>query len=227
MKVIKMPKNMQEKIEERTYEAIDNIADEIGLDNSKYPEVYWIGRNFKFENLGLSEREREDYEFIIKRKQSSSSHRPLIILIGRDNLEHIAEEAGHHLHFVNSKIKFSKRNKKDLIALHTLIEMFGFFFSKLITPKREAIFQEYPDIVSSQQECKNQIEEKNFNFEEFFIYQQGYGLGEHLFNAYISGLVSAKKIYNFSRSSFEGKDEALKSFICLKYKLIDYLNSNY
>ncbi len=51
----------QKRIEQAVYEAIGDIAEEMRLKVSSYPEVYWVGRNLHFEDLFLSESYRGDF----------------------------------------------------------------------------------------------------------------------------------------------------------------------
>src|SRR3989339_444189 len=94
----------QRKIKKTTYSIIDKIADEIGLENSIYPEVYWIGKKLKFRDLKLNKKEEEEFESLQYCKQSGYLYEPRIILIGEDCLEHISEEASHFLHLTHSEI---------------------------------------------------------------------------------------------------------------------------
>src|SRR3989339_659326 len=89
----------QRKIKKTTYSIIDKIADEIGLENSIYPEVYWIGKKLKFRDLKLNKKEEEEFESLQYCKQSGYLYEPRIILIGEDCLEHISEEASHFFFF--------------------------------------------------------------------------------------------------------------------------------
>ena len=43
----------QKKIEQKTYDFIDEIANEFDLKVPFYPEIYWVGQKLKFEKLGI------------------------------------------------------------------------------------------------------------------------------------------------------------------------------
>ena len=55
-----------------------------------------------------------------------------------------------------------------------------------------------------------------------FIYQQGYGLGEKLFNAYISEIVSKKNIKNLFKTNLNGKNLASVIFLRFKYDILNF-----
>ncbi|MEK6757567.1 MAG: hypothetical protein AABX88_00415 [Nanoarchaeota archaeon] len=228
-------KTLRQSAEESVYEAIDSISDEMSLENLYYPEVYYLHRGFPFEKLGIPEYERDDFDYIKKEsllkknrvKNNIYFFIPKIILISNLSSEDVAEEAGHFLHCTHSKIRYGKRNKKELTLLHSLMEMFGFFCSKLIEPDRENNFGTYSDFMTQNKECLKEIEKEKYDPKKFLIYQQGYGLGEKLFDAYISGEVPIKKIRKLFLNPFEKKDETLLNFFCLKENMIHFLNKNY
>jgi hypothetical protein len=215
-------KTIQDKIEEETYSVINDIADEFNLSIPFYPEVYWVGNKFKFETLGLSEIEREDFESVKKFRISKYIYSPKIILIGNKNIGQISEEAGHFLHFVNSKLKYNNKNTKNLWALYSIIEMIGYFCSKLMDSGRKNRLKDYSDIIDEREKCMEEIGKWDVDIREFWVYQQGYGLGEILFNSYISGIISKNKIRNLFLQDFEKPNEALITFLKLKYKTLNY-----
>ena len=245
-----MGRNLQEKIEEDTYYIINEIADELDLDIPFYPEVYWIGGDFKFDSLGLHERERDNFEYRKRNKCSSCFHTPNIILIANKHLDITAEEAGHFLHFANSKLQFNNKNHGNHIAISSIVEMVGYFCSKLIHSDRKNKHVGYPDIVDDRDNCLEKIareymvnsemdlneeypglsEERQLvkfaedyiDTEDFQVYQQGYGMGEGLYNAYISGLIPAKQIKELMLKDFEKENEAVRTFFKLKYNTLNY-----
>ena len=210
-------KSLQKQIEEHAYESLEQIADELKINIPFYPEVYYIGGNFFFEILGLPEKYRDTFEGVKKEKSSIYLCKPRIILIGRNNLEDIAEETGHFLHFANSKLQYDKRRNLDKFSLNVIIEMFGFFCSKLITPNRKNLFSKYPDAIN-ENAILDQIEKSGFNKTTFLIYQQGYGLGEKLFDAYLSGLISKREIRKLFLNDFLKPNETFSTFLRLKEK---------
>lgn len=215
-------KILERKIEQETYNIIDELSEELNLPVPFYPEVYYINRKSKFETLGLPKRGWEDFELVKKYKNSLCSNRPPIILIGDKDIGHISEEAGHFLHFISSKLTFSQKDSKNLFALYSLTEMLGFFCSKLIDSNRKNIFNKYPDIINEKEKCMKKIEKSEYEPKEFFIYQQGYGLGERLFNAYISKEISRHKIQELFKQKFDTPNEAFFTFSKLKYKTLNH-----
>ncbi len=211
---------LQEKIETKLFECLEDIAEEIGLNIPFLPEVYFIGRNFKFETLGLSEKEREDYELVKKGRQSIFFHKQKIILIGTNNIEHISEEAGHFLHITNSHLTLYDKNTKDYLASWIIAEMLGYFSSKLINPDRKNPLNRYPDILNEEDKCMRIINKKGWDTEDFLIYQQGYNLGEKLFNAYISRVTSRRYIRNLFKNNLKGKNNAYSTFLKLRKRLL-------
>lgn len=245
-----MVKTLTERIEEDVFQIIDDIANELNLDVPFYPEVYWLGGNLKFENLGLPEKKEELFRSIKMGNKSYYLHLDNIIFIGENNIGHMSEEAGHFLHLVNSGINLEDRSNEENFSLNSIVEMFGYFCSKLIAPNRKNVILEYPDIFENKEACIEKLamnyvynegvnlEQKTYspemealvknriNMSEFAIYQQGYGLGDKLFNAYISGIIPATKIKELMKKDFAKKRSATLEFLTLKYGLLNYPNVN-
>jgi len=209
----------QEKIEQKFFECVWDIAEELKLDIPFLPEVYWIDRKFQFETLGLPKKERKEYEFVKKDRQSVFFHNQAIVLIGSKNIMNFSEEAGHFLHFANSNLKLYNKSKKDYFASWIIVEMLGFFSSKLIEPSRKNLLTDYPDILGDKEKCLRAIEKNGWEIEDFLIYQQGYGLGEKLFNSYLYGLKKKKDISNLFKDKLEGRGKAYSTFLNLKTSL--------
>src|SRR3989339_567514 len=186
----------QRKIKKTTYSIIDKIADEIGLENSIYPEVYWIGKKLKFRDLKLNKKDEEEFESLQYCKQSGYLYEPRIILIGEDCLEHISEEASHFLHLTHSGIdKRLKEDPKNLI-LRIIMEMFGFFGSKLIVPNRQNnYYKGFPDIINDREKAIECLQE--------------------IYEAYISEIFPKEKIRELFLEDFSKKDP-LTEFLKLK-----------
>jgi hypothetical protein len=223
----------QKKIEEYTFDTIEDIAEEIGVDIPFYPEVYWVGNKLKFEDLGISLSNKEVFENLKEKKSSIYLTSPKIILINGYFLEDIAEEAGHFLHKTSSNLKLTEVKTANDFCMHSIVEMFGFFCSKLIKPSTKNQFKKYKDYLSKEslrKKPKIRIE-KIFGFSyngyeiDSEVHQQGYGLGEELFNAYISEVVPMKKIRKLFKNDLSKKDEPLETFLGLKYDFINYLNN--
>lgn len=225
-------KERQEKIEQITYDSLEKIAEEIGVKVPYYPEVYWIGNKLKFEGLGIPNSYKKEFIKSRKRKESIYLVDPKIILIGGYFLEDIGEEAGHFLHLNTSKIKEARMRNVNDFCLNIIIEMFGFFCSKIIKPSRKNPFSRYKDYLSKkakERKIRNKINSfwgiKHRYDPISEVYQQGYGLGEKLFNAHISKEVPKKKIKKLFMEPFNKKNEALLTFIGLKYNLLEFMNN--
>lgn len=218
-----MERNISSKVEQLVYDAIDDLADELEIDCNVYPEVYYLHKNFSFSELGLSEREKKAFDIIKKRCNGMYLRNPKIILLPTQDIAEIYEEAGHFLHFNSSSLNFSGGNKYDKLFMNTIIEAIGYFCSKFGDSNRTPFFGDYPDFFKEREKCLKIINSQNFDFNDFFVYQQGYGIGEELFNHYISGLVSKEKIRTLISENFDGEHEATDRFI----KLRSFLSSSF
>lgn len=192
-----------------------------------YPEVYWVGRNLEFEDLGLwdeSNFDEEDFEEYKIKKRNVFLTDSEIILISKESA--IPEESGHFLHFVNSRFNYENLFPVDSFFLSAYVEALGFFTSKLIVPERKNIFGKYQDFLPLENVKRISDAKKYFRKiiclneaeKDFGIYQQGYTLGEDLFNHYISGRISTKKINNLFCAKLEGFGSPTIKFLNLKYK---------
>jgi len=229
------------KIEERAFEIIDDISEELGLKVSYYPEVYWVGRKLKFEELGISESYRHSFDSIKKgllyenefdeetmHHESCIFPKFKIILMGEPRVLPLAEECGHFIHLVNSNLKLNGGNLVDHFGGNTIIEMLGYFSSKLIVPERKNSYRVDKDVFIDE----NKIEEyfvkilknilSNDNLEDYrdLIHDQGYRLGEKLFDYYISGNFSKKDIKKLFCDSMSGEGVPFAKFLNLKYGIL-------
>lgn len=210
--------NLQLKVEE----CIDEIADELGFEISYYPTVYFLSNNFSLKGLGLKKGVFEECSSVKKSHSNIYLLNKKIILLGSKNLAEIAEEAGHFVHHHVSKYHTRKLNKKNLLTFSAISEMLGFFSSKLIVPDRNNPFKFYPDQIFEKRRYKKFESKKNFVKEHFFIYKQGYGLGEILFNSYISEVVSKDFVRNLFLKRFDEDNSPLETFTSLKFGLLNY-----
>lgn len=214
----------QKQIEQKVFDAIEDIAEELNVSFPHYPEVYWIGKSAEFEYLGLSERYRGDFENRKKDKGSVYLRIPHVILLTKDCPTHIGEESAHFLHLVNSKIKLTNKNKSDWATVNMLIEMFGFFGSKIICPERENPYSPKDDLVSVPSEEVNRYREivnevyggETGCFEEYLIHQQGYCLAEKMFENYRAGILSKKYIRQIFLKRFDKPHSATTEFLKLR-----------
>ena len=215
--------SLTSKIERKVYDAIDEICNEFNLDTNCYPEVYWLYQGLSFDKLGISKnRYKDDFDYAKKSKTSMTSHLPWMIWIGSQHPIHIHEEAGHAINFKQSKISFSDKNKNDLMSTYALTEMIGYFSSKIADTKRTPIFKEFPDIIDEERSCLREVKKANLDPTNFYIYQQGYNLGEKLFNAYISHIVSKENIKNLFQTNLNGENVASTVFLRFKYDILNF-----
>jgi hypothetical protein len=220
----------QKKVEKVAYKSLETIANELDVPIPFYPKVYWIGRKLKFEELNLPYKYKKEFNSVKKWKKGEYLFESKVILIGGYFLEDIGEEVGHFLHLNSSNIsKISLKTVNDF-CLYSIIEMFGFFCSKLIKPTRENNYKIYKDALSncSKSEEFAEKEIKAFNREsdyEIFseAYQQGYGLGEEIFKAYKSGSISKKNIRKLFTNPLNEKNEPLKVFLELKHNMVNFM----
>lgn len=183
----------QRIVESYTEDNIDEIAEELGISVAIYPQVWWLGEPIKFRDLGLAKCYKEAFENAKKYGQSFCLARAKTILISQYKRDHIAEEASHFLHFSSSGI-----SSADNFSLGCLIEMMGFFGSKLIVPERKNRYAGH-DIYDLPRETR---EETIRDYPEWCIHQQGYGLAERLFCDYINGKVSKREIKKLFTTNF-------------------------
>jgi len=216
--------DMQSRIELAVQEAIEDIAEEIGVSVPKYPEVFWLGRKLKFENLFLAESYREDFEDMPSAKGSYYLDFPKMIFIGENNPEDITEESAHFLHYSHSNIRFTGKNVKDRLSLYILDEMLAFFCSKLLIPERKNPYKSEPDLFYMAEDNKehflDEIRRKNdlVIADEFFIYQQARGLGERMYTSYILGETPIEDVRDIFLSSFSKSGNATYKVAHLKLK---------
>ncbi len=227
---------IEKHIEEKTYDIINEIADELNLEIPKYPEVYWITQRTDFNSLGFLEKFREDYDDVLAKKEAMYIRDYDTIIVANKDNGIIAEEAGHFLHSKHSGININNiltENPMDIFALKIVIEMIGYFCSKLVNPKRESKFKDYTsfsDFVKTNLEKNNvkyenlekKINENKTILPDYFIYKNGYDLGEELFNHYISGKIPKNQIRNLMKNSFKEDFSVSEKVLYLRKKLTRY-----
>ncbi|MBI2628664.1 hypothetical protein HYW74_01110 [Candidatus Pacearchaeota archaeon] len=217
----------QHEIESKVHESVDEISDEIGLDVPSYPEVFWTGKTIYFEDTGLPDYLWEEFENRKKSKASYFIPKFKVIILNDYRTHEIAEESAHFFHFSVSGIDNKRPNiTKNSICLEILIEMLGFFGAKIAGSEVTSGYTKWPDLSrldkKNQNEFRKNLERRygrDFDFEELFIHQQGYGLGERLYYDYIHGKISIVEIRKLFLSRFDGKNEASNKFAELKERL--------
>jgi hypothetical protein len=191
--------------------------------------VYWLGRKSPLRGIGINNRDLERLKEIkdeCKKYFGAYFPNEKIILINNYLNFAIAEESGHFLHLISCKRKNKKMNSIDEFSWRVITEMFGFFFSKLIFPKRPKYHRKYqgfpvqPDIKKVGIKIRSIMSENSNYDSDKIIYQEGYGLGNKLFKFYETGLISKEQIKKIIRNPMESEWEPFMQFLNLRYNLL-------
>jgi hypothetical protein len=217
-------KTRQARLEKKVYESINDLEEEFGLEVDDYPEVHWLGRLGRFEDLGLPETYREPVEDNRSTGGSIYLHRPNIIVINKELPRHVNEESSHCFHLNNARIYLLDKTPQDWYSVNVLIEMFGYLGSKILDPSRKNIYEEYPDYLSVSFQEGLDVKDAlgplkkldKATLSEFLIHSQGYGLGERMFYALESGELSTERVRNLLRKGFKRKGSATNELINLR-----------
>lgn len=214
----------QKQIDQRVCDCMDEVADEFGLKIPFYPKVVWVGRTVKPEYLGFNCIDAEGFYSDKKAKRSCFLPDSNIIVIHDPIMKDIAEESTHALHYAISGIKGFSRSLEDNVFMDVLIEMLGFFGAKMLEPKSRNRYLNHPDMFKSSYNCPEELVRviqhlkplDNINPLEFFIYQQGYTLGEVLLYGYTKGVVSRRFIKQLFQDKIDSPGQAFKRFVHLR-----------
>jgi len=194
--------SMEKNIAERTLDCIERLEYEFDLECLYEPYIHYIGRNRDIGDLGLSKRlyvkAKECQEEGVSMYINSSD----TILIYKNSLNHIGEEASHFVHISNSKMAHT-HSFKDLVFKKAIIEMFGYFGSMVVGAQRTNPYQD-------------EVEPEKYDDFMDLVYHQGYGLGERLFYAYDDGRISKERIRRIMTNPFVGPQSATRTFLKLK-----------
>jgi len=209
-----MSKSLQKITEERVYDCIFTLENELGIETNKLPEVYFLYKNFNFNGIGYN----EGYE--VKHNGAFFDIEKNIIFADTTDIRAIAEEAGHSIHYGFLK---NKDNILDNFGGSTIAEMIGFFSSKLIRNDRISgykndflsVDRDITDIIDAIKFCKDTGEYENLT------HQQGYILGNTLYDSYISNIISKKEIVKLIKSPLDKEFEAFSKFVDLKYNILE------
>lgn len=217
----------QYRIEDKTHQAINDLENELDIDLNKYPEVVWSGKFGYFEKLGLPESYRKEVEENRKSGGSIFLYKPNIIIINRDSPHHINEESSHCLHLNNARISLYGKSKEDWFSIRVMMEMIGFFGSKILDPSRKNGFHNYPDYFALVQKKDGGDFERAmlpfryctaFEVSEMIIHSQGYGLGERVFNAFETGDCNLDEVKKLIKTNFSKPKEAIRTLENLRKK---------
>lgn len=212
----------QDKIEAEVYEAMDELAEILSIDIPFYPEVIWLGREFKPKIFPKNL--REELEERWRSGRSSYLVDQKTVVICRRFIQHsILEESAHALNFICSGLSYAGHNKKEEILWRILVEMVGFLGARILDSNLENPYLGFPDLArltkEAQEKAKEIIEEKiggSFDFYNFFIYQQGYVLGDLIYFEYLSGNVSKAQLRRLFLDKIDDPDVAKAKFSRLK-----------
>ncbi|NCN07821.1 hypothetical protein GW933_04015 [Candidatus Falkowbacteria bacterium] len=214
----------QNKVEAAVYDVMDELSDILSIKVPYYPEVWWLGRSIDTNKLCLSGYLQDELEirnfagisyYIISKK---------MVIIGRCTTRHsILEESSHAFHFITSDISYKNRSQKDCMCLGALVELFGFLGARLVGSDLENPYEAFPDLSKltkqSQKEVRQKLIEKfgdNFDIDDFFVHQQGYGLADRIYFEYLSGNVSASRLRRLFLAKMSSVDGAINCFVRLK-----------
>ncbi len=224
----------QRLIEKKTERIIDDLADELDLKFEYYPEIYWLGRKRNFESLGISKDYMPFFNDIKQEKSAVYLYDERMILSSSEEDKILGEEAGHFLHFENSKINPANidiDNPIDAKSLKIISESIGFFCSKLIDCKRKEEYSEfknfrdfiYKSLIKNKIPFKDLEKKVQENYElkdDFFSYKQGYSLGEELFNNYLAGNINKKQIKRLMKNPFKENFSATEKLLYLRKRFM-------
>ena len=212
------------KIEERVDDMVDDIAEEFDLVIPFYPETYWVGKKLNFGDLHLPKNCFRSFQDAKENKSGLNYCSHNMILVGRESDHLIGEEAAHFLYHQNSGVKQWGREYPDILGIKIYHEMLGFFGSKLADSSRKYEPERTDWIISKNldtdalSQIKKIMESKDIDTHYNFIYDMGYGLGEKLFNHYISEKVSKKFVRDLFCDPLEKFGYPIWKFLNLKYK---------
>jgi len=213
-----MAKSLQTITEEKVYEILFELENELNIETKQLPEVYYVGRNFNFEKVGINRKAYSNFPNFRKEKAANLTQSQIIFTNIIDD-KVLAEEAGHFIH--ERYIRYSQ-NALDEFGAGCIREMVGFFSSKLIDPKRENDYE--GDLFLNKQDifeiAKVYSKEVSIGGYEDLIHQQGYSLGEKLYNKFISGQMSKKDIQKIIKKEYPGKLDAFFGFFKLKNEIL-------
>ena len=207
--------SVQQKVEELTFEFIDDIADEFGIPIKNYPEVYWIGKDgVSFDEVFLPPEYKEFFENNRLRGHSFTFDKYPVVCISLPFRFHIAEEAAHFVHNSSYPRFFPHDDEDSRFNADIFSEMLGYFGSKIICPSRRSSFAVLPDYenltILQQSRLISHLWKVGNGFMtlyDFYVHQKGYKLGEALYQSYSTGNFSSARIaYLFRREFSSQKD---------------------
>ncbi|MCF7865869.1 hypothetical protein K9L67_04265 [Candidatus Woesearchaeota archaeon] len=207
------------------------LETEFNLECAVIPEIKYVHKRTDFNELGLSNSYYDEYLYVVENKSAITLTDKNLILIALKEDYVLAEEIGHFLHFKLANIRKSPAQTENLTYFNIYVEMLGYFSSKIIDPTREnKVYGEYkdftklskPELIKEYSLIKNNFGDR-VTFNNFFLYQQGYCLGDELFYHYISKQIPKKQIKNLYELNVENMNFK-NLFNLMKYNLPQILN---
>jgi hypothetical protein len=187
----------QEKAESLVYECVSDLEDYFQIQVATSPEVIYVSRNTRFESLGLPRYLRDDFEENKYSKRSWYAKNLQIIFLSSFHPSDIGEETGHFIHYSLTGLhSVGNLSGYDHFSLAVLSEMLGYFCSKIVDPSRSyPQYLQKPRLFYSSKEQFESIvsglvkEYGEIDLDEYKIYQEGYMLGELLYQYTETGLL--------------------------------------
>lgn len=219
-----MGKSFQKIAEDKANIFFKKITSEFEIPLDKYPKIFYIKRDTKFEDIKLKNKNLEDFEYVKNTRRATCNPKNLAIFTRNLYNYVIAEEVGHYIHF--SHAKFENKTSIGDFYFGAFAEMLGFFSSKLINSKRKNEFRTKKNPLNEIQEINNLFEyihenrKENICFNENLIYINGYSLGEKMFEKYVKGKIPKKEIYEAFTTLLDSEVEAIYQFYKWKNKLL-------
>ena len=216
----------QEHIEEQVYDAISELEDILGIELAYYPEVFWLGKKLKFQDLHLPKSYEDDFEIRTARGISYYIPRHRLVIISLRNQEHsLLEESAHAFHFAASDISYRGRSLHDALMLECLSELMAMLGARLLGSELVNPFENFPDLLVLDRPTQKKVREaltkifgESFDYEQFLVHQQGYGLANRIYWQYLRGQVSTGFLRRLFLSKFDEPDGAIKAVVELRNK---------
>jgi hypothetical protein len=143
----------------------------------------------------------------------------MLLYIAEHNGEYLAEEAAHYVHWCSNNFYSNKKSKAELETFRIIEEAIGFLCSKFFYPNRVNEFgglKDYHLLENGQRkiflERLVELAGGVSKAKEVLIYQQGYGLGERMYEAYMTGKLSKQRIRNLLRKSFRKEKSVFNEY---------------
>ncbi len=217
-------KERQNQVEADVYDVIDELSEELNIKVPYYPEVWWLGNTVKFRDLCLPRYLKREFKI---RKKSGVSYYIIVermVMISKGASRHsILEESAHAFHFIVSGISYRNKDVYNVECLACLVEMIGFLGARLAGSELENPYEDFPDLAYLSKESHIKVHEKliqifgpNFDFDDFFVHQQGYGLADRIYAKYLNGEISIDRIRRMFLSKLLAPNSALYKYMKLK-----------